>query len=558
MRNLHIILFLCFAFMSFGQNTHLSIAVSHIEKQAEKWNLKPSDYKDLLISSEVTTEKGITYLYLNQGYNNLSIRNAMMTIVIKEGKVVSDQHNFVTNIESRIIQKSAQIKADEAILKSAVHFGKSVKGQPNLSSRSENGKLRYEFAELTKSPIPAELKYELVGEKLVLVWNLNLDMQKSADYWDINIDASTGEYISKHNYTTYCQHQHDAFANHDRCNIRTFRKISDNTIPVNEALTSSAAASAAKYNVFALPAESPNHGVRKIVSDDQFPSASPFGWHDTNGVEGADYTTTRGNNVHAYQDKNDDDLSDGQDPNGGTGLNFDYPVDLNKDPRESADAAVTNLFYMVNMMHDVASMVGFTEEFGNFQQKNYSSKGDDGDYVLAQAFDGITLHEAKQDLDANGNPTKINNANFSTPTDGFNGRMQMFFWDNEGGAISIDAPESIKGFVPEYGVGQFGGIIPNNMEPAITAKVAIAKSSGTNSTSCCNTVTNGAEIEGKIAIIDRGILVEDSAENLRTAKRLGMTTVWISRSLRRPHYVDYRLPTVLSLARHAVGGRASG
>lgn len=43
--------------MSFGQNTHLSIAVSHIEKQAEKWNLKPSDYKDLLISSEVTTEK---------------------------------------------------------------------------------------------------------------------------------------------------------------------------------------------------------------------------------------------------------------------------------------------------------------------------------------------------------------------------------------------------------------------------------------------------------------------------------------------------------------------
>lgn len=49
----------------------------------------------------------------------------------------------------------------------------------------------------------------------------------------------------------------------------------------------------------------------------------------------------------------------------------------------------------------------------------------------------------------------------------------MFFWDNEGGAISIDAPESIKGFVPEYGVGQFGGIIPNNMEPAITAKLPL-------------------------------------------------------------------------------------
>jgi putative hydrolase of the HAD superfamily len=50
----------------------------------------------------------------------------------------------------------------------------------------------------------------------------------------------------------------------------------------------------------------------------------------------------------------------------------------------------------------------------------------------------------------------------------------------------------------------------------------------------------------------RCILVEDSAENLRTAKRLGMKTVWISRSLRQPHFVDCQLPSVLGLARHAI------
>lgn len=48
----------------------------------------------------------------------------------------------------------------------------------------------------------------------------------------------------------------------------------------------------------------------------------------------------------------------------------------------------------------------------------------------------------------------------------------------------------------------------------------------------------------------RCIMVEDSAENLRTARRLGMKTVWISRSLRRPAWVDVRLPSVLALARH--------
>lgn len=56
----------------------------------------------------------------------------------------------------------------------------------------------------------------------------------------------------------------------------------------------------------------------------------------------------------------------------------------------------------------------------------------------------------------------------------------------------------------------------------------------------------------------RCILVEDSAENLRTAKRLGMRTVWISRSLRQPAYVDVRLPSVLGLARHPVRRGASG
>ena len=56
----------------------------------------------------------------------------------------------------------------------------------------------------------------------------------------------------------------------------------------------------------------------------------------------------------------------------------------------------------------------------------------------------------------------------------------------------------------------------------------------------------------------RCILVEDSAENLRSAKRLGMTTVWISRSLRQPAYVDVRLPSVLGLARHPVRRGASG
>jgi putative hydrolase of the HAD superfamily len=42
-------------------------------------------------------------------------------------------------------------------------------------------------------------------------------------------------------------------------------------------------------------------------------------------------------------------------------------------------------------------------------------------------------------------------------------------------------------------------------------------------------------------------MLEDSLPALRTAKRMGMKTVWISRRLHKPNYVHYRIPSVLAL-----------
>jgi putative hydrolase of the HAD superfamily len=50
-------------------------------------------------------------------------------------------------------------------------------------------------------------------------------------------------------------------------------------------------------------------------------------------------------------------------------------------------------------------------------------------------------------------------------------------------------------------------------------------------------------------IASRCIMVEDSRENLRPAKRLGMKTVWITREPRAPAYVDVKIASVLALPR---------
>jgi putative hydrolase of the HAD superfamily len=44
------------------------------------------------------------------------------------------------------------------------------------------------------------------------------------------------------------------------------------------------------------------------------------------------------------------------------------------------------------------------------------------------------------------------------------------------------------------------------------------------------------------------IMLEDSLPALMTAKRLGMKTIWVSRKLTKPNFVDFRLSSVSALA----------
>ncbi|MBK6989106.1 MAG: M36 family metallopeptidase [Bacteroidetes bacterium] len=182
------------------------------------------------------------------------------------------------------------------------------------------------------------------------------------------------------------------------------------TVPFRNASTTSTTAIGA-YRVFPFPLEGPSFGASVLVPDPSDPLASPFGWHDDNGVTGAEYTITRGNNVYAYDDIANQDAP-GSSPDGTSLLNFDFPANLSQPASTYTDASNVNLFYVNNMVHDYLYHYGFDEVSGNFQEFNYSGSGAGNDYVVAEAQDG----------------GGTNNANFSTPDDGQNGRMQMYLW----------------------------------------------------------------------------------------------------------------------------------
>ena len=168
------------------------------------------------------------------------------------------------------------------------------------------------------------------------------------------------------------------------------------------------------YRVVAWPSESLNDADRALVTNPADNTSSPFGWQDTDGVAGPEFTITRGNNVHAYMDQDSDNVPDfNSSPDAGPSLKFDFPLDPTEHAQTYRDAAVTNMFYGANILHDISYHYGFDEASGNFQSNNYGRGGTGGDYVRAEAADG------------NG----TNNANFNPPVnDGGTPREQMYLW----------------------------------------------------------------------------------------------------------------------------------
>ena len=195
----------------------------------------------------------------------------------------------------------------------------------------------------------------------------------------------------------------------------------------------------ASYNVLPTPLESPNFGDRSLEVDPHEPVASPSAWHDTDGVAGAEFTTTQGNNVHAYADRDGNGVPDpGSSPDGGASLIFDFPFDTNAEPITYRDAAVVNLFYWNTSFTTFITPTASTKRPAIFRRTTTAAGARGNDAVRAEAQD-------------NANNGSANNANFATPPDGNAPRMQMFEFTRTSPRRDSDFDNGI--IIHEYGHG---------------------------------------------------------------------------------------------------------
>jgi extracellular elastinolytic metalloproteinase len=396
-----------------------------------------------------TRHNGLTHLYQRQRLAGIEVFGGYLSVsVTPDGRLIGLRNRFVPGLARAANVRTPSISALEAVHAAAEHLGLTLTA-PLSVVESRGGPARelvLSDGGISVEPIPAKLVYHsdgLGGARLA--WNLFVRPPHQQHWWNLNVDAVDGSVL----------------------------------LQIDWILNDS-------YEVFLPPLESPDDGPRTTETNPSDPTASGFGWHDDNGVSGAEYTDTRGNNVWA-QDDTDANNSGGFRPDGGSGLDFvGFPLDLTQDPSAYQASAIANLFYWNNVLHDIHYQYGFDEVSGNYQENNYGAAGAAGDPVLADAQDGSGL----------------NNANFSRAADGTSGRMQMYVFQFPGVRIHSPAAiaEVIGGGEAEFGAALTVGGTTGNVVQALDPADAPLFST----TDGCSTLTNGAQVTGNIALIDRG------------------------------------------------------
>ena len=359
-----------------------ALGVNYLATRAAAAGLPASLFTTAIVTSSYADDPangGMTHTYLRETFNGLPVLNALANVSVNAlGQVIAAADNFVSLPKDKAAVAPARGIAD-TLATLAGDLGIALtRGVTVLSSAVAGDRSTQVSApDLADAPFEASLAYVAAQDgTLDLVWHTTLDLPDHSHWYELGASTATGDVVFATDYVD---------------------SLDDGS----------------SYNVYALPTISPIDGPRTVIANAADAVASPFGWLDTNGVAGADSTLSVGNNVSAQEDRDNNNVV-GTRANGGAGLSFDFAFDQTTEPTVAVNqqAAITNLFYLNNTIHDITYRYGFTDAAGNFQTNNYGRGGAGNDAVQADAQDG----------------SGTNNANFASPPDGTAGRMQMYLF----------------------------------------------------------------------------------------------------------------------------------
>ncbi len=318
-------------------------------------------------------------------------RSVLVAHVTAKGELVNVASRFIPdpaaaagNAARASAQTAPNVPATRALRIAAKNLGASLaETSPPGSATGAQQKRTFTASELRGEATTQLVWLPWSATRLALCWDVTLSSRARNETYQVLVDAQTGEALLRRCLT---KHLNDA-----TYNVFT----SDSPSPFSPGWQTPQSGQ---------PATSPR---ALITLSALSTNASPEGWIPGGGND------TIGNNVAAATDRNGDDAPDLPRPQGSPFRVFDFPLNLAMSPTDSGAAAVVQLFYWCNFMHDRLYDLGFTEAAGNFQSNNFGRGGLGGDAVIADAQDG----------------SGFNNASFTPTPDGQPPRIQMYLFN---------------------------------------------------------------------------------------------------------------------------------
>ena len=466
-----------------------------VRQHAAAIGLPAADLQNFRVSDAYLDKtSGITIVYVQQTYKGIDVFNAIQAVAFKNGKLVSASGSRINQAPDMVNVKEGKtsVTSDNAVRSAAGHLGLMISA-PVSAQKAMNTFKETEYGDLGISSMNVKSKLIWLPDektnRINLAWQVAIQPKGVADLWYVHVDALKNQVINKINLNVVCDwknSKHPYTPDYDLAAKKPFTDDGGNT---------DALVSGSKYKVVPFPAESPLHpGGTPAVRSKPWNlagagnNATTLQWHD-NGT--TTFDSTRGNNVLAQEDRNGNDgfgkgaVSTTALPN----LTFNSKANFTKAPTIAANQrfAITNLFYWNNIMHDISYQYGFNEVSGNFQANNLSRGGSGNDYVFADAQDG----------------SGTNNANFATPADGSNPRMQMFLF-NAVPQFTVNQPLSFAGLKDAT---ESGFSTANKLANvgAKTGNVVLYNDDASGTThEACGAAFNAGALAGKIVLLDRG------------------------------------------------------
>lgn len=501
----------------FAQEISQRQALNLIQKNSSFLNLSSDDIQNSIISDSYFDRASNTQLiYLQQTFKGIPVYNSIQAIALKNDKAVSLEGKRIAKIENKIDTENytPSVSASEAVSVAA----RELKIKQPLSIallRTDNKNQNIEFSSaISRENITSKLIWVPANNgKVKLAWQIKILPQNSNAYWLVRINATDQTILGKDNLTLSC--------NWGVPKNETQKVVPNNFyLKKNEPGLEQQTIQSSDYRVIPFPAESMDFpgGTPSLLNDPWLSAgvsnpAISLGWHNDGNT---DYNYTRGNNVWAKEDHS------GTNKNTGTAaastsaapyLTFDFPFNSGGKPDTGTNLnfAITQLFYWNNIMHDISYQYGFDEASGNFQNSNQGRGGAGNDFVYADAQDG----------------SSTDNADFTTPPDGTNPRMQMYLWTaSPNKNLNINSPSSLQGELTSVEGAVSTNNLLKNVGP-VTGDIILYNDDAPGTTHlACGATANPGSLNGKIAMIDRGdCSFTDKIKNAQDAGAIAVIVV---------------------------------